>query len=155
MPLQIVSGDPLLTQAAVLAFGHNAKGRTELDPLSSELMRRYPAAFSMYRRRCRNGRQAPGEMWLWSQTQPGLLFLTVRNSSVGTTRLRHVQQVLLTIARDYRLYNLTTLAIAPIGTALERPEMMPLFETWIATSKLPVVVYEAYEPGVQAAESFA
>ncbi|MDQ7027265.1 MAG: hypothetical protein Q9P44_17100 [Anaerolineae bacterium] len=34
MSLIFVKGDPLLTKAAVLAIGHNAKGRTDMSDFS-------------------------------------------------------------------------------------------------------------------------
>ena len=45
MPVSYVSGDPLLTCAQVLAFGHNARGRTEPGEFDTALMSRCPAAF--------------------------------------------------------------------------------------------------------------
>lgn len=152
MPIQFVTGDPTLTQAQALAFDHNAKGRTELGVLHTHLQRQYPAAFATFTRRARAGRITPGQHWIWRESRPLLAFLVVRESSVGATRLRYVQQVALTLARDYRLENITSLAVAPLGRPEEWPEIRKVLETWFGRAKFPVLVYESYEPGVQAAE---
>jgi hypothetical protein len=54
MPITYVSGDPLLTQAQILAFGHNVKGRTESGVFETLLLDRYPAAFATYSKSCRS-----------------------------------------------------------------------------------------------------
>ena len=77
----------------------------------------------------------------------------MRDSSVGATRLRYVQKVLITIARDYTLYNMPSLAIAPLGNQYERSEIEALYHTWLKHTALPVVVYQAYQAGVAAAEN--
>ena len=152
MPLIIVDGDPLLTRCSTLGIGHNAKGRTENTPFTMAVMRRYPAAFSTYTRQAKKDRQQVGTLFSWNETTPRLLFMTVRASSVGATRLRYVQQIALTIARDYRLYQLDNLAIAPLGDKQEQPEILRLLETWFDKSKLPVIAYREYQEGVQADE---
>jgi hypothetical protein len=153
MPLTFVTGDPLLTKAAVLAIGHNAKGRTEMDDFAMTLMREYPAAFSTYTRLARTGRQKGGDLYIWSEAKPRLLFLTVRDSSVGATRLRYVQKALISIARDYTLYNMPSLAIARLGNHYERSEIEALYNIWLKQTTLPVIVYQAYQAGVAAEES--
>lgn len=152
MPIQFVTGDPFLTKADALAFGHNAKGRTEMDVLSNRLLQTYPAAVSSYTRAARRGRCNGGSIFHWAQTQPYLLFLTIRDSSVGATRLRHVQSALLELARDHLLYNFRSITFAPLGTVYERPEIHLLCEQWFSTSRLQVVVYTDYEEGKQAEE---
>ena len=154
MSLKLVTGDPLLTKASVLAFGHNAKGRTEMDDFGMTLMREYPAAFSSYTRQARQGRLQGGALYAWSETKPRLLFLTIRDSSVGATRLRYVQKALITIARDYPLYNINSLAIAPLGNQYERSEIENLYRTWFKNITLPVVIYTEYQAGTAADETF-
>lgn len=154
MPYTRLQGDPMLTRATHLAFGHNVRGRVEMGDLESALMRKYPVAFSAYTRKARRGQRKAGEFFIWSQTTPRLIFLTVRDSAMGVTRLRHVQSVLTTLARDYLLYDIQSLAIAPLGNALERPEFNTLYEYWLQSVSLPVAIYEAYLPDVQAEEPF-
>ncbi len=152
MPVQYVTGDPLLTQAQTLAFGHNRAGRNELGELETLLLNRYPAAFSLYRKQCRKGRIPTGTTWFWRETTPFLGFMVVRETPFGATRLRYVQSVMLSLARDFRLEGLKSLALAPLGDALEWQEIRPIMDTWLNHTPLPVIVYETYQPGIQAAE---
>lgn len=155
MPLTFLSGDPLLTEAQTLAFSHNAAGRIEHDRLHNTLMRRYPAAFSRYKRDCRKGKIHTGHYWLWREAQPYLMFLPVRETAVGATRLRYVQTAIVNIARDYRLERLESLALTNLGQPHEWDEIKMILTQWLGKSKLPVVVYEDYLPGEKAAEDWA
>ncbi len=141
MPLTYVTGDPLLTEAKTLAFGYNARARSEVSPLATELLNRHPAAFATFRKQCSGGRIKPGMIWHWSESQPSLLFLVVRESSVGSTRLRFVEQALMTIARDYLLYNLSSIGLAPLGGQEETGWLQPLVDYWLASCPLPISVY--------------
>lgn len=153
MSLTFVSGDPQLTQAQVLAFGYNTRGRAEVTPLATALLTAYPAAFASYAKQCRNDRIKAGTPWLWYDAQPVLCFLPIRESSVGITRLRYVESVLLILARDYRLYSIRSIAFAPLLDGVEWAAFKPVFDQWLRPSQLPAVVYERYIPGVRADES--
>jgi hypothetical protein len=150
MPITYVSGDPLLTHAQALAFGHNAKGRSELGALETLLLNRYPAAFATYGKNCRSGRIKPGSFWTWHESRPHLTFMVIRETSVGATRVRFVESAIMTLARDYRLHNLKSLAIAPLANHLEWTALKPVVDYWLRTCPLPVVVYERYVAGVEA-----
>lgn len=149
MPITYVTGDPLLTRAQTLAFGHNAKGRTEVSPLETLLLHHYPAAFATFGKQCRSQRVKPGMFWVWGESLPHLAFMVVRESSVGATRVRYVESAVMTLARDYRLHNITSLAFAPLADSAEWSSLRPVVDYWLKNCPLPVVVYEAYAPGVQ------
>jgi hypothetical protein len=153
MPLAYVSGDPLLTRAQAVVFGCNALGRTENSPFALSVFDQNPAAFSAYRRRCKQGTIQPGRYWLWRDSRPQLVFMAVRASAVGATRLRYVQSAVMALARDYALEGLRSLAVAPLGDRMEWPEIKPIVEAWLGRISLPVIVYEVYTPGVQADEN--
>jgi hypothetical protein len=142
MPLTYMSGDPLSTALQTLALGHNAKGRTETHPLEMRLQAEYPAAFATYSRQCKQGRIRTGGLWLWSESVPRLLFLTIRESSVGATRLRFVEAALMTIARDYPMYGLRSLALAPLGGKEEWSSLKPVVDYWLRACPLEIAVYE-------------
>jgi hypothetical protein len=148
MAINTISGDPLLTHAQTLVFGHNAKGRTEVGALEMRLLNLYPAAFATYGKQCRSGRVKPGSLWIWRESQPYLGFMVSRASSVGATRTRYIEAAIMTLARDYRLYGLTSLAIAPLGGQDEWVVLKPLLAYWLRACPLPITVYEYYEPGV-------
>ena len=155
MPINFVNGDPLLTQCQTLAIGHNRLGRTENTPFSMQMMRHYPVAFASYERRCKAQQQSGGSLFVATQSQPQILFLTVRDSSVGATRLRHVQACLMTIARDYLSYGIKSLTIAPLGESDTHADIHQLLLTYFAKSKLQLIVYEEYQAGVKAEENLA
>lgn len=154
MPVRYVSGDPSLTQAEMLAVGYNARGRTEMDAASIRLMQIHAVGYATYTRLARQGRQKAGSLYLWQDAKPRLLFMTIRDSSVGATRLRYVQSACLTIARDYPLYAITNLAIAPIGNSYEWQEIKEVIDLWLSPCRVPIVVYEQYLEGVQADEGW-
>lgn len=155
MPLTYVAGDPTLTDAQVLAFGHNRRGRTELGDLETSLLRQNPTAFAMYRRQCKQERVKAGDYWMWRDAKPVLLFMVVRESSVGATRLRHVQSAVLKLARDYHRENIRSVAIAPLGIPSEWGEIKHILETWLGRLQLPVIVYDRYLPDVKADEALS
>jgi hypothetical protein len=150
MPLTFVAGDPLLTKAHVLAFGGNAQGQTETGALETRLIDRYPTAFAAYRKACRAGKVKTGTLWLWRETQPALGVMVVRESAGGTTRLRFLEAVVMTLARDYRREGLRSLAIAAPGAPSDWPTFKPIIDYWLRNCPLPVTVYEGYLPGVAA-----
>jgi hypothetical protein len=143
MPLSYTTGDPLQTSLQTLALGHNAKGRTETNPLEMRLQAEYPAAFASYARLCRQGRIKAGGLWLWSESLPRLLFMTIRESAVGTTRLRYVEAAVMTIARDFHLYGLQSVALAPLAGKEEWLTLKPVVDYWLRPCPLEIVVYES------------
>lgn len=150
MPVTYLSGDPLLTRAQVLAFGHNAKCRTESGIFETILLDRYPAAFATFGKNCRGGKIRAGSLWVWRESQPALGFMVVRESSVGATRLRYVEAIALGLARDFRLEGIRSIAIAPLGDSLEWPAFKPVLDYWLGQSALTCLVYEQYAAGVAA-----
>jgi hypothetical protein len=152
MPIHRVSGDPLLTRAPVLALGHNARGRIETTPLEHAAYRAFPAAFSMYAKQCRQQRITPGTGWLWRESRPKLLFLAVRDSNVGATRLRYVYAALLELARDYARLRISALALPTFGSPSEWRDIQPIVEQLLGRSRLTVYLYATYQPGVPADE---
>jgi hypothetical protein len=81
--------------------------------------------------------------------------MAVRESAVGATRLRYVEAVALSLARDFRLDGIGSIAIAPIGDSLEWPSLKPVMDYWLGRSALPCVVYEKYVPGLKAEENLS
>lgn len=148
MSLSYVSGDPLLTQQHILAFGSNAAGRSETTPLATALLTRYPAAFSSYSKLCNQGKIKPGTIWFWHETKPALAFLVVRETPVGATRLRYVDTVMMALARDYRRDGLRSIALAPLGAEHEQNVIQEVIERWLSKSALPIIVYNRYQSGV-------
>lgn len=141
MTFSYTSGDPLATSAQVLAFGYNARGRAEVQPLQMALMQRQPAAFAAYGKACRAGRITPGMVWLWRESLPWLGFIVLRESSVGPARVRHAQHAALRLARDYRLEGITSVALAGLCTPQELPPIAEAMAYWLARVELEVNLY--------------
>jgi hypothetical protein len=146
--IQYVSGDPLLTDAPILAFGWNLRGRPETGALESALMQRYPTAFAAFSKRARQGQISIGTLWLWRETIPALGFMVVRDTPYGTTRLRHVEAIAMALARDYKRDGIQRLALVLPGQRYDRPLMRAVLERWLSAAALPVMVFEDYQPGV-------
>lgn len=142
MPITMMSGDLLSTAAQTLAFGFNAQGRIEVGALETRLYDAYPAAFAGFRKQCNSGRIKPGMLWMWREAQQNLLFMVVRESSVGMTRMRFVENAVMTIARDYPLYGLSSIALAPLGGKEEWAMLRPVVEYWLHTCPLPIAIYQ-------------
>jgi hypothetical protein len=150
MPLTYVSGDPLLTKQQILAFGINASGRTETTPLGMALFNRYPTAFASYGKLCRQGRIQAGMTWFWYESKPALAFMVVRETPVGATRLRQVDAVIMALARDYRVNNIRSIALAPLGADHENDSIREVIDRWLSKLALPVTAYTSYQPGLAA-----
>jgi len=124
-------------------LGFNPRGKIEMNPLATRLYDQFPAAFATFRKQCRSGRIKPGMLWIWSESQPRLLFMVVRESAVGMTRLRFVENALMTLARDYLLYGVESLALVPMGDEGEWTALRPVVDYWMGMSSLPVQVLTA------------
>lgn len=140
MAIDYASGDPLQTTAHVLYFGMNAQGRIETGNLETALFTRYPAAFAAFSRQCRADKIRAGQIWYWHDAQPALGFMVLRESPFGATRLRYVESVLLSLARDYQRDGVTSAAI--VLPRSDSEEIKQMIERWLGKLALPVMVYE-------------
>lgn len=154
MTILTVSGDPTLTRAQILAFGWNVLGRSETNPLAMTLQDRYPAAFASFGKRARNGSIKTGTLWTWRETAPALGFMVVRESPYGTTRLRYVEAIAMTLARDYKREGIQTIALVlPETAAYDAVSFRSALDHWLKAVSLSVIVYEKYLPDVRADET--
>ncbi|MCA9904464.1 MAG: hypothetical protein KC547_11455, partial [Anaerolineae bacterium] len=78
---------------------------------------------------------------IWREAQPWLGFMIVRESSVGPTRLRFVQQIALTLARDYQLDGIRSVAIASLCTPDESAGVREILMHWLGKVNLQVMLY--------------
>ena len=155
MPLIRVSGDPVLTDCQVLAFGYNARGQSESRDEQIRLYQSYPAMFSLFRRQAHKGNIKSGTVWQWNETRPNFALWIIRESPFGATRIRYVQSIVMSFVRDYQLYNITSLALIRPGTDIEYEELYPILEQWLNPLPIPIVLYEAYEEGIKADEGLS
>lgn len=141
MPVLPGEGDFLDTTAQTIAFGYNVRGRTESGMVETALMLRYPVAFAAFRRQARAGRLDTGRVWVWQEATTQLAFLIIRETPVGATRLRTVQQAFMTLARDSAVLNIREVALAPLGNGWERDEIQRLVMQSFERSSLLVWHY--------------
>jgi hypothetical protein len=153
MTIAYAAADPLLTDAQILAFGWNLRGRAENGVFETALFARYPTAFASFAKQSRQGRLKPGTLWLWRETQPALGFMIVRDTPYGTTRLRYVEAVAMTLARDYQRDGIHSVAYVLSGAAsYDVGTIKRVLDYWLSKVSLPVTVYEQVIPGVKAVE---
>ena len=152
MPIQYVQGDPFLTKMQTLAFGYNMRAKTENDVIGSALEQRYPAAIATFRKQANSNRIKTGDVWIWTESSPRIALLVVRDSSVGATRSRYVDNAALKLIRDYRLQGIESLAIAPLGREAEIASIKEALNLLMGKCPFPLVVYDKYIAGVQAEE---
>ena len=155
MPLFTVSGDPLLTDCQVLAFGYNARGQSESRDEHIRLYQTYPAMFSVFKRQTRKGKINSGTVWQWSETTPRFALWIIRESPYGATRIRYVQSIVMSFVRDYQLHDIQSLALIRPGTQIEYEEFQPILEQWLDPLPIPIMLYEKYEFGVKADETLS
>lgn len=148
--LTYVSGDPLLTDAPILAFGWNLRGRHETGALETALLTRYPTAFAAFGKQTRAERVKIGALWMWHEARPALGFMVVRDSPYGTTRIRYVEAVAMRLARDYQREGIRGVAMVMPGQRYDYPVVRAVLERWLGYVSLPVTVYVDYLPGVRA-----
>ena len=155
MALITVSGDPLLTDCQVLAFGYNARGQSESRDEQIHLAQNFPAMFSVFKRQARKGKIKSGVVWNWNETTPHFSFWVIRESPFGATRIRYVQSIAMSFVRDYQLYDIRSLALIRPGTPTEYEEFEPILNQWLDPLPIPVVLYETYIKGVKADEGLS
>lgn len=153
MPLFYVTGDAFLTKCQTLALGYNARGQSESRDELIAMLQEYPAVFATFQRQARKGKITAGELWTWTESLPQLQVWVLRESAYGASRIRYVQSIAMTFARDYQLHGITSLALIRPGTDIEYPEFKPLLEEWLDPLAIPIYLYENYSAGVQADES--
>ena len=153
MPVTYVTGDPFLTEQQTLAFGYNVRARTENTPLAMDFQRRFPAMFATYRKQANSGRLRTGDLWVWRDSLPRLTVMVVRQSAVGATRPRYVDDAIRRLTQDYEREGITSLAIAPLGRENEVSSIREALDLLLPSCPLDVVVYERYLPGVAAESS--
>src|SRR5690606_37492258 len=106
----------------------------------------YPVFFSEYRRQTRSGNLPVGSLWFFRDSRPILLAAILRESPSGPTRLRHLENALVTLRQEWQRESLDSLAIAPLGDELEWPALRALLEDYLSAFPIPIEIYETYIP---------
>ena len=152
MPLYTVAGDPLFTRCQTLALGYNARGQSESRDELVAIVQEYPVTFASFQRQTRKDKIVAGNIWMWTESIPQLQIWIMRDSAFGASRIRYVQSIAMSFARDYLLYGINSLALVRPGTDIEYPEFQPILQQWLNPLPIPIYLYETYTAGVQADE---
>ncbi len=147
MGLAFTQGDITQTRAQGILVGLNMRGKADVSPLEVALRDQAPVFFSEYRRLARQGELSPGMVWFFRDAQPWYIGAVLRGVPGGATRTRHLETALLTLRQRYAYEQLTSLAIAPLGTPEEWPLLRQVILDQLASLPLPIVVYQTYSPG--------
>ena len=145
MSITFTRGDIRKTKAQTLMLGLNARGQVEVNPLETALRDQFPVFYSDYRRLGRTGALIPGEWWFFREAKPWLLGAVLRDGPNSSTRLRHLEQVLITLRRDWQREGLKSLAIAPLASGPEAAPIRALIVDYLKDGPIPVEFYEAFE----------
>ena len=125
-------------------LGLNACGQVEVNPLETALRDQFPVFYSEYRRLGRSDALIPGQWWFFRESTPWLVGAILRDSPNSSTRLRHLENILITLRRDWQREGLKSLAIAPLGTDIEQAPIRALVEDYLKNGPIPVEFYEQH-----------
>jgi hypothetical protein len=148
MSIRFVQGDIFMTQAHTVAVGMSASGRFSVTPFHTALHDRYPVFISECSKRGHGSNLTPGAVWVWREAQPWLVGLVIQETPPGAVRLRYVETAMLNLYKDWEREGLHSLAIMRFGDDGEWPTVRAVLEDYLSRIALPVIVYEAYRPGV-------
>src|ERR1041384_2765341 len=119
--IEVLKADIRKTNMMALMLGLNTRGQTDVTSLETDLRDQFPVFYSEYRRQTRNERLQPGDLWYFRESQPMLIGAMVKGAPSSPARLRHLEQVLVSIRQEYQREGITSIAIAPLGSELEWP----------------------------------
>jgi hypothetical protein len=148
MSITFVRGDIFLTSAQAIALGLSAAGRLGLSAFYTAIGDRYPVFVSECHKRGRASTLETGGVWVWNDGQPWLVGLVVRETAQGAARLRYVEAALLNLYQNWEREGLRSLALMRLADDIDWPPIRELIEQYLGPLALPVIVYEAYQPGV-------
>jgi O-acetyl-ADP-ribose deacetylase (regulator of RNase III) len=155
-----VRGDILLTDAQAIAHGvaphdHFNQG------LALALRERHPAMAKDFRHYCHQENPSAGHAWLWAGPERVIINLMTQDPAPdnhahpGKATAHNVTHALKELRRIVEEQGISSVALPKLATGvggLSWNEVEPLIDSHLGDLNIPVIVYEAYEPGVKAAE---
>ena len=155
-----VRGDILLSGAQAIAHGvaphdHFNQG------LALALRERHPAMAKDFRHYCHQENPKAGHAWLWAGPERVIINLMTQEpprdnkAHPGKATVHNITHALKELHRILEAENISSIALPRLATGvggLEWSEVEPLIESHLGDLKIPVIIYETYEPGVKAAE---
>jgi O-acetyl-ADP-ribose deacetylase (regulator of RNase III) len=155
-----VQGDILLSDTQAIAHGiaphdHFNQG------LALALRERYPAMAKDFRHFCHQQNPKPGQAWLWASVGKIIINLTTQDpapdqkANPGKAKVKYVKNALKDLRKIIEKEGLTSVALPKLATGvggLDWPDVEPLIQEHLGDLDIPVIVYETYIKGKNAAE---
>jgi len=163
--IQNVSGDILLSQAALIAHGV-----APLDDFKSglalALREKYPSMYKDFRHYCKTLSPKAGTAWLWGGVGEGgktvkiVALLTQEapkkeGDHPGKAHIEFVNRALHDLKKLIEKEKFASVALPRLATgvgALDWKDVQPLIQKVLGDLKIPVYIYETYHKGQVAKE---
>lgn len=156
-----VTGDILLTQAQAIAHGV-APGDHFDQGLALALREQYPSMAKDFRHYSHQCHPKPGELWEWGGVGGVRVFCLMTQSDdhghggkPGPATEATVNHCLRRLRHELDLGEVRSLALPRLATGvggLAWEKVLPLIQTHLSDSSVPVSIYTRYEKGVAAKE---
>jgi O-acetyl-ADP-ribose deacetylase (regulator of RNase III) len=159
--LKEVAGDIVLTKAEALAHGI-APNDNFANGLALALREQWPAMYKDFRHYCQTVTPKTGGLWTWSgvggvrivnlftqEPAPG------HGARPGRATIENVNHCLKALSKVIETEKFKSVALPRLATGvggLDWKDVKPLIEKHLGHLSIPVYVYAAYQPGVQAKE---
>lgn len=159
--IQEVSGDILLSKAALIAHGV-APNDDHATGLAHALREHAPAMYKDFRHYCKTQHPKAGTLWAWSGadgrrivalfTQEPAYHPGERRGKASLTHVNHALQALRRLIESEQVRSVALPRLATGIGGLEWQEVRPAIERHLGTLTIPVVIYSTYHAGQAAAE---
>ena len=155
-----VHGDILLSNAQAIAHGvaphdHFNQG------LALALRERHPAMAKDFRHYCHLENPKPGHAWLWAGPERVIINLMTQapapnqHAHPGKATAHNVNHALRELHKIVEQEKLTSVALPRLATGvggMDWDEVASLIDQHLGDLKIPVIVYERFEPDTKADE---
>ncbi len=160
--LKEVAGDILLTKADALAHGV-APNDNFANGLALALRERWPAMYKDFRHYSQTVSPKTGELWSWAGVG-GVRIVNLFTQEPaaghganhpGRATIENVNHCLKALCKVIEAEKFKSVALPRLATGvggLDWKDVKPLMEKHLGHLSIPVYVYAAYQPGVQAEE---
>lgn len=155
-----VTGDILLSKAQAIAHGVAPNDHME-QGLALALRERWPAMAKDFRHYANEHHPKPGTMWVWGGFNVRIFCLMTQDGEhahgarPGSATVANVNHCLRHLQHELEKGEITSIALPRLATGvggLDWNQVRPLIQSHLGSLKIPVLVYNHYEPGVQATE---
>jgi O-acetyl-ADP-ribose deacetylase (regulator of RNase III) len=158
-----VVGDILLSKAGAVAHGV-APNDNFASGLALALRERWPGMYKDFRHYCQVSSPKPGELWSWAGPD-GVRIVNLltqepppsHGAHPGKARLESVNHCLKALRRAIVSEQFKSVALSRVATGvggLDWDEVKPLIAKQLGDAPVPIYLYSAYQPGVQAREGY-